>query len=177
MNRIMILVALIIIAAFGICTAGGLPCWYSDSDGFSEHKDCLERRGNESLQVKRFHLASLNFNGNLAIVYGNTQGWMYVNTQGKVVVSGVYPIDNGPDNFHNGFVRFERKGKSGYATVDGRGSIMPQFDGCEAFEDGKARVCNGCRTLPVDSTGEYHELKGGEWFCINTKGKRIACAP
>ncbi len=177
MKRTLILIAVIITAAVGISTAGGLPCWYSDSNGFSEHKNCLEQRGKEWLQVKRFHLASLKFNGNLAIVYGKVQGWMYVNRQGKVVVAGVYPVDNGPDNFHNGFVRFERGGKCGYATADGRGTIIPHFDGCEAFEEGKALVCNGCRTVPVDSTGEYHELKGGDWFCIDTKGKRIVCAP
>lgn len=168
---------MIITAVVVISSAGGLPCWYSDSDGFSEHNDCLERREEESLRVKRVHLTSLNFNGNLPIIYGKEQRWMYVNTQGKVVVAGVQHVDNGPDNFRNGFVRFERGGKCGYATADGQGTIIPQFDGCESFDEGKARVCNGCRTVPVDSTGEYHELKGGKWFCIDTKGKRIVCAP
>jgi hypothetical protein len=174
---ILIVAAILIPQAFASPEAASKSCWYSDSDGFSEHADCLELQGKESLRIKRLHLNRLEFVGDLATVFNKEHGWMYVNRKGEVIISGVASMDNGPDEFREGFVRYERNGKCGYATSGNPGAILPQFDGCMPFENGKARVCNGCRKEPVNSDGEYHALKGGEWFCIDRSGKRVACKP
>ena len=152
----------------------GLPCWYSDSDGFSEHADCLEPREHGLPRVKPPHLGRLRFSGDLAAAFTDKHGWMYVNKRGEVVIEGVVAVDNGPDEFREGFVRYERNRKCGYAGT-GEPLIPPQFDGCTPFENGKARVCTGCRKEAADPGGEYHELKGGHWFCIDRKGGRVGC--
>lgn len=149
-------------------------CWYSGPDGFTEHNGCLERRKLGSLRVNRQHLAHLQFDGRLATIFNNSQGWMYVNRRGVVVLAGVMMMDNGPDPVRDGFVRFQQGRKCGYATLSVKGTIIPQFDGCMPFENGKARVCNGCASKAV---GEHHIYEGGQWFCIDTNGKRVDCAP
>jgi hypothetical protein len=174
---ILIVAAILIPHAFASPETASKSCWYSDSDGFSEHADCLELQGKELLMIKRWHLNRLEFVGDLATVFNGERGWMYVNRKGEVIISGVAALDNGPDEFREGFVRYERNGKCGYATSGNPRAILPLFDGCMQFENGKARVCNGCREEPVDPDGEYHELKGGEWFCIDKSGKRVACRP
>lgn len=164
-------------AAYSQAEPGVKSCWYPDSEGFSEHANCLEPRERELLRIKQPHLSRLQFIGDLAAVFNNEHGWMYVNKKGEVVVAGVTSVDNGPDEFHEGLVRYERNHKCGYATSEGSGTIVPQFDGCMPFENGKAHVCKGCRKERVNSSSEYHELKGGKWFCIDIQGKRVACSP
>ena len=151
-----------------------ISCWYSDADGFSEHGDCLDSLGKGLLRVKPVHLGRLRFSGALAAVFNDRHGWMYVNRKGEVAIEGVVSVDNGPDEFSEGFVRYERNQKCGYAKP-GEPGILPQFDGCMPFREGKARVCNGCRREPVDPGGESHELKGGNWYCIDRKGERVGC--
>jgi len=149
-------------------------CWYLAADGFSEHEECLERHGKDSLRIKPSHLRRLHFNDGYAAVFDKEHGWMVVNGRGEVVVQGVMRMDNGVDDIRDGFVRFEQEGKCGYASLRGSGGISARFDGCMPFEDGKARVCNGCRS---ESDGEYHRYTGGEWFCIDIRGERVACSP
>ena len=150
------------------------PCWYTDSNGFAEHAGCIESRGRE-LRIRKSHLDRLRFSGNMAAAYNSEYGWMYVNSKGIVIVAGVISVDNGPDEFRDGFVRYEKNGRCGYASSGQAGSIAPRFDGCMPFEKGKARVCVGCRREAVDNSGEYHELRGGEWFCVDTGGNQVPC--
>jgi len=175
-NRTIALIAafIAISGGFAFSQTSAKPCWYSDQGDFSEHANCLEWQGKEPLRVRGPHLNRLGFANDLAAVFNNEYGWMYVNKKGEVAIAGVASMDNGPDEFRDGFVRYERNGKCGYATSGGPDAIIPQFDGCMPFERGKARVCNGCRK---ESVGEYHTLNGGEWFCIDTKGKRVDCKP
>jgi len=154
------------------------PCSYAGSDGIAEHADCVEQYGKGLLRIRSPHLGRLTFDENsMASVFNGEHGWMYVNKKGEVVVAGVSAIDNGPETFQDGFVRFERNRKCGYAVLKGPGTIAPQFDGCENFKNGIARVCTGCRSEPVGPGSEYHEMRGGTWFCIDRKGKKVACAP
>lgn len=171
----------IIIMAFQILAASRAmaapdkaPCWYSIHGEVSEHRACVERAGKEKLRVRRSHLRHMDFDGDFATLLDQRYGWMYVNKKGEVVVEHVMPMDNGADYIRDGFVRYERNGKCGYADLSGARTIIPQFDGCMPFEDGVAHVCNGCR---IESDGEYQEYKGGDSFCIDIKGQRIRCAP
>lgn len=170
----MIGITVLMVSDFACARPNASSCWYLGPDGFSEHAGCLMRHGKESLRVKSSHLRRLQFDGDFATVFDKQHGWMYVNRKGGVVVKGVMSMDNGPDDVRGGFVRYQRGGICGYASLHGSGTIAPQFDGCMPFEDGKARVCSGCRSLSV---GEHHAYRGGESYCIDTKGKRAACAP
>jgi hypothetical protein len=64
-------------------------CWYLGADGFSEHEECLEQRGKDSLWVKPSHLRRLRFNDGYAAVLDKEHGWMVVNGKGEIVVQGV----------------------------------------------------------------------------------------
>jgi len=176
MTHKIIFLLLSFLASYGSALAqmSANSCWYSNSNGFAEHANCIESRAKD-LRIGKAHLDHLHFADGLAAVFSKDYGWMYVNRTGAVIVSGVSSVDNGPDAFRDGFVRYEKNGKCGYATSRGDGAITPRFDGCMPFDKGKARVCTGCRREPVDANGEYHELRGGEWFCIDSKGKRVVC--
>lgn len=176
MKRILKITALVYMVAAGLALAGPNenPCWYSGVDGFAKHNECLESPKKNVLRIKPSHLRRLQFDGNFATVLDKNHGWLYVNRKGEIVAAHVMSMDNGADYVRDGFVRYEYGGKCGYVTLDGPGTIVPRFDGCMPFNKGIAHVCNGCRSELV---GEHHEYKGGESFCIDVQGKRVACGP
>lgn len=167
---------LVLIGLMPVVRAGAENCWYSGPEGMADYGDCLESVGKERLKVQQPHLGRLHFNNGLAWIRTEKHGWMSVDKKGFVLVVGVHQIDNGPDEFQEGFVRYKRDGKCGYASRSGEKTISPRFDGCSSFNDGLARVCLGCKSVP-DSSGEHHSLEGGEWFCIDKAGRRAPCAP
>src|SRR5690625_1691708 len=153
--------------------ADGSACWYWQGDqGMTRHADCLTHVGEHLLRVEPDQLDHLVFRGKFATIFADRHGWMYVNKQGDVVVEGVMEMDNGADYVKDGFVRFVRNGKCGYASLGRHHTIRPQFDGCLPFSEGKAPVCNGCHTV---TTGEHHSYKGGQSFCIDTQARRVPC--
>lgn len=95
---------------------------------------------------------------------------MYVNRAGKVVVTCVPTMDNGPDSFHDGLVRVLRNGKYGFANRLGELAVPATYDGAMTFENGRAAVCKSCENKCADPECEHHSFVGGEWFQINTKG-------
>lgn len=167
--------AIIFLSATAVLIASdGSSCWYSVHGEFGERSACLEVGSKGTLRVKRSHLKKIDFDGRFATLRDEKHGWMYVNKKGDVLATGVMAMDNGPDYVQEGFVRYEKSGKCGYENLLGQNSIKEQFGGCMPFENGIAQVCNGCR---LQSDGEHQQYKGGEFFCIDTKAQRIACAP
>lgn len=152
---------------------GSSTCRYwSYEMGLTKHNDCLVHLGNHAMRVNSIYLRQLPFNGKYATIFNDKYGWMYIDRKGAVVVKHVMPLDNGADYLQDGLVRYTRYGKCGYASLDNNSTIPPQFDGCLPFSNGKAQVCNACRPA---TTGEYNSYKGGNWFCINTKGQHTSC--
>jgi hypothetical protein len=49
--------------------------------------------------------------------------------------------------------------------------IEPRFDFAYPFENGKARVCNGCTKK---QNGEHYMIVGGKWGVIDQSGKLIS---
>jgi hypothetical protein len=62
----------------------------------------------------------------------------------KLSLTGVPTFDNGPDEFHDGLVRFVKNHKYGFADRNGKIVIAPRGDGAMPFEKGRAKVCLGC---------------------------------
>ncbi|MGB2624201.1 MAG: WG repeat-containing protein [Candidatus Acidiferrum sp.] len=100
---------------------------------------------------------------------------MYVNREGRAVITGVPVMDNGADWFHDGLVRIVRNGKYGFANRRGQVVISPVYDGALNFEKGLATVCKGCKSkCTAPHNCEYHVFAGGEWFQIDTRGTVVA---
>jgi hypothetical protein len=97
-------------------------------------------------------------------------GWTYVNRQGKIVIDGVPDYDNGPDEFHDGLVRFVKQGKYGFADRHGKVVIPPRYDGAWPFQGGHAKVCSGCVDKCLDRDCEHRMFSGGRWLSIDTHG-------
>lgn len=136
---------------------------------------CIERTQDGQLLITQKVLKELNFDSyGLAPVLSPSRGWMYVNREGKVVVTGVAVMDNWADSFHDGLVRVVKNGKYGFADRRGGIVVPPIYDGAMNFENGTATVCKGCKS---EAVGEHHVFGGGEWFQINTKGTVLARLP
>jgi hypothetical protein len=153
----------------------GSPCMFDFERG--ELPNCILKSAAGDLSIAPQFLKDLEFDSaGLAAVRSATQGWMYVNHKGKVIIRGVPVMDNWADTFHDGLVRFVRNNKYGFANRSGRTVIPPIYDGAMNFEKGNAEVCKGCASKCADPDCEYHVFSGGSWFLINTNGairKRI----
>ena len=86
-------------------------------------------------------------------------------------------MDNWADTFHDGLVRVVRNEKYGFSNRKGQLVISPVYDGAMNFEDGKAKVCNGCTIKCVEQECEYSVFSGGNWFQINTNGTVVSRIP
>jgi hypothetical protein len=147
------------------------PCLFDYERGEVPH--CVYVKADGSHYIAAFYLKQLSYGVNgLAGVRGN-DGWMYVNRRGKVVISVVPTFDNGPDEFHEGLVRFIENQKYGFADPKGKIVVPPQYDGAMPFEGGRAKVCVGCAEKCVDRECEYHVFSGGKWFSVDKNGKTL----
>jgi len=148
------------------------PCLFDLERG--EVPDCLTEGTDGGLYVTPQIRKQLTYDSHgLAAIRTQNYNWMYVDRRGWVVVRDVPTYDNGPEPFNDGLVRFVRDGKYGYADRKGRIAIAPTYDGALPFDDGHARVCNGCR---IKSEGEHSQFVGGNWMIINRKGNGVATA-
>lgn len=92
----------------------------------------------------------------------------YVNGAGRAVP--VLRFDNGADYFQEGLARTVRDGKIGFIDRSLTVRIPPTWDFAFQFEDGFARVCQGCRPVPV---GEHSQMRGGQWGYIDQEGREV----
>ena len=135
-----------------------------------EVPDCVRMRVDGSRSIAAPYLKELPYGTNgLAGVRG-ADGWMYVNRRGKVVITGVPIFDNGPDQFHEGLVRFVKNQKYGFADRNGKIVIPPRYDGAMPFERGRAKVCLGCVDKCAEHECEHHFFSGGKWLSVNKNG-------
>jgi len=181
-SRYLLLSALSIFLSFPLFGKGGSDtgvCAFSPKDASFEHfPNCVRQDTKGNLSISSKYVKKLRFKENgLAEVYSSKRGWMYVNRKGGVVISGVAVMDNGADFFCDGLVRFSKDGKWGFADESGLVVVPPIYDGAMPFEKGIARVCKGCESKCAEPGCEHHVLAGGEWLCVNTKGKVITCPP
>ena len=140
-----------------------------------EVPNCVRLSATGQLFIESRVLKDLHFDSHgLASVLSRREGWMYVARTGRVVVSGVPSMDNGPDSFHNGLVRVVKNEKYGFANRQGKLMVPPIYDGAMNFENGRAKVCKGCESKCVGRSCEYHSFVGGDWFQIDTQGTVVA---
>ncbi|HKD86608.1 MAG TPA: WG repeat-containing protein [Terriglobales bacterium] len=135
-----------------------------------EIPDCIHVQPDGSLAVTPRYMRELPYDsGGLAAVWVAGE-WNYVNRRGIVIITGVPAYDNGPDEFHDGLVRFVRDKKYGFANRKGEVVILPRYDGALPFENGRAKVCLGCVSKCIDRACEHHMFSGGQWLTIGKQG-------
>ena len=144
------------------------------SSEFSTQGVCGKFIDEDTIDIDPKHLKNMDFGeGNSTVLYANAssegkRNVFYVSKSGKVVHT--YFFDNGADYFHDGLARVIKKGKIGFINTKLEVVIEPKYDYARFFENGKAKVCNGCREK---KDREHSMMVGGKWGLIDTTGKLI----
>ena len=185
------------VVAFGFLCAGlpsarsqeartGDSCLFRANE-IEVFSNCVLRDGQGKLFIAQDYVKKLAFDSHgLAPVFDgddSQRGWMYVDRNGRVVVTAVPSADNWADEFSEGFVRTVINKKYGFANRQGKIVIPAKYDGAFPFEHGHAVVCIVCRETCVmsdhpkansDADCEHHIMMGGHWFKINKAGCVVA---
>lgn len=165
-------VVLACIAGCSVASAPNLSCSFiAGEDGVTSVSDCVIPNSMGYSIVSLEVAAQLQYDviTDLAQIH-LPDGWAYVDRGGTIIIRGVPSIDNTAEPFKDGLVRFVLEGKYGFADYRGVVPVAAQYDGAFPFDGGYAAVCTGC---VVERRGEYHEITGGKWLCIDTKGKSV----
>ncbi|WBT56731.1 WG repeat-containing protein [Kosakonia oryzendophytica] len=154
----------------------GCSYWDKKTDNVEQLKKCMEVKEGKLFFLPELFTKSRDVEGTLWVgVYeyardaGLQDGDYYVHAPDSYL--SVIHFDNGPDWYVEGLVRSRQNGKIGFWDYAFRNRIAPQFDYAGQFKEGKALVCNGCKT---QRDGEHVALVGGEWFYIDKTGKRVS---
>jgi len=149
----------------------------------NQKDDYLLRFGSDD----KFGFGYISIDGDTIIPAG-TYAWCYTDTfrtfaivaenSGQLVAIDrqqnqlyeVFNYDNGPDYASDGLFRIFKNGKIGYAALDGRIVIEPQFSCAFPFNDGRAKVAYFCRDTLI---GEHRTWQSTEWFYIDLSGQPL----
>jgi hypothetical protein len=171
MLRAATLSAALLLLSPGVFAQAGQACVFDVEKG--EVADCVRPGTDGGLWINPEYVRQLEFRDGLAALHVDSS-WMYVDRSGHVVVSGVPSFDNGPDEFHNGLVRFVKDGKYGFANRKGKVIVRAIYDGALNFKNGIAEVCLGC---VATHDAEHGYFTAGEWFVVDKKGRESRRAP
>ncbi|WP_241092795.1 WG repeat-containing protein [Xanthomonas bonasiae] len=80
--------------------------------------------------------------------------------------------DSGPDYFAEGLTRGIFHGRIGFYDRQLREVIPPVHDFAWPFENGVARVCDGCRRGTPDGDG-HTPMEGGRWYTIDRNNREV----
>ena len=105
----------------------------------------------------------------LAIVLVKDKGFVGIDRKENILFN-IYPFDNGPDYPACGLFRIIKNGKIGFADLNGKIIIQPQFDCAYPFENNQAKVGVGCKE---NRNGEHRFWSGGNWHTIDLKGNVV----
>ena len=124
--------------------------------------------------ITAFHVAQgqeVAFNKSGVAHILTKDGWVAINRKKKVLYKP-FIYDNGPDYVQEGLLRFVENSKMGFVNEAGKKEIKAQFDFVFPFEKGRARFCNGCKTIKMDEHSMIDE-KTGSWGEVDKKGKIV----
>jgi hypothetical protein len=147
------------------------PCVVEDIDEPSMPA-CVVQAQNDAFYIPKKYWMHPTFNRyGLSAFTIQSFGRVYINHSGRIVIRDVAMIDNGPDDFHHGFVRINRDEMWGYSDPSGR-IVVPVKYSCalnykDQYQDYGPLVCSGCR---LEKQGEYGSCLGGQWFQVDSHG-------
>jgi hypothetical protein len=154
--------------------AGGLlDCAFAPdgTDKVQTAHACASISAAGGLQLKESELDHLTFDGGLATVQVGKL-FFYVDEHGRS--APVASVEGRAVEFRDGLAPSPRliggAYKIGYIDRSLRLVIPPRWDGGLDFEDGRAQVCRGCK---VSRDGDFAELQGGVWGCIDATGREV----
>ncbi|MGB0524686.1 MAG: WG repeat-containing protein [Flammeovirgaceae bacterium] len=102
-------------------------------------------------------------------IVASQEGLIGINRKEKRLFE-VFVYDNGPDYVQEGLFRMVKDGKIGFANMDGKVVIDPQYPCAYAFQDGKAKVALECTSK---QDGEYSFWESETWFFIDKQGEKV----
>ena len=123
-------------------------------------------KGDTVIAIGKYHYCYTDTLRNYAIVLKKGGGCIAIDIKEQELFE-VFWYDNGPDYIVEGLFRIKKDEKIGYANKEGKIIIKPQFDCAFPFKNGKAKVSNSCKTIPV---GEYHKWESENWYYIDKEG-------
>lgn len=127
-----------------------------------------------SKDITKYHLetfGSIHYNTAGVAHIVTPKGWVAIDKNKKVLYTP-YVIDNGPDYYSEGLMRYIENGKVGFVDEAGKIVIPAQFTMAFPFENSRARVCQGCETRE-DGEHSYVDPKTGKWGKIDRHGKAV----
>ncbi|MCZ8240052.1 MAG: WG repeat-containing protein [Leptospiraceae bacterium] len=131
-----------------------IRCRIPKKEIFAYHKSIFDSNPKTSKNQVSFLLSKIGW-----VAYRNDKG----------VLHEVFNYDNGPDPIMEGCYRIIVGEKMGFANLKGEVLIPAIYDWVEPFENGEAKVCNGCMKV---YEGEHYIVKGGKWFSISRPKKK-----
>lgn len=155
--------------------AGGYgDCAYkpNNSDDMATFHRCAMITASGALRLAAGHMDKLSFDndGLAAIQVGKL--FYYITEDGRS--APVAGVEGHAVEFHEGLAPSPRivgaRYKIGYIDKRLRLVIPARWDGGLDFSGGRAEVCRGC-TIAHD--GEFEELQGGQWGCIDADGREV----
>ncbi len=167
--------------AVGLATAIGPPvraaglqdCAFAPDGGdtVQTFHACASISASGALQLKESELDHLTFDDGLATVQVGKL-FFYVDEKGRS--APVASVEGRAVEFHDDLAPSPRliggAYRIGYIDRSLRLVIPAHWDGGLDFEDGRAQVCRGCH---VARDGDFAELQGGVWGCIDTAGREV----
>lgn len=85
----------------------------------------------------------------------------------------VFAHDGHPDKPSDGLYRIKKGNMIGYANLEGKVVIIPQYTCAMPFRNGTARVAKQCESFDAHSKN----MVEGEWFTINRQGLVVETTP
>ena len=155
-----------LLASAGAVAAGSGCLALTEEDGLQPLPGCRFVYGR--LQLEPTALATLRYDTHgLAPVHAGG-GYHYVKPDGRQLP--VITFDNGPDYLAEGLLRGRVGTRIGYFDTQFRQAFPATFDFGWAFDEGVARVCNGCTRGTPDAHG-HAAMVGGTWHRIDRNGR------
>jgi hypothetical protein len=161
--------------AAGPAAAGGLgECAYASdkSDDVATYENCAEVLPSGALRLGAGRLDHLRFDDDGLAIVQVGKFFFCVNEQGRS--APVAGVEGHAVGFNDGLAPSPRRVgggyKIGYIDKHLALAIPARWDGGLDFDSGRAEVCRGC-TIARD--GDFAELQGGRWGCIDTDGREV----
>ena len=146
-----------------------LPCTYWSKRDLETTEHCAAKTA-DGYTIAPAILADLAYTDDLATITFPGHQWFYRHRNGRMVE--VLTYDNGPDPFAEGLARGRIGGDLVYVDRDLTVKIRAPYTFGFPFKNGRADVCIGCVSVPVDG-GEHSFMRAGKWGVIDKTGREI----
>jgi hypothetical protein len=168
-------VAAVNVASAPAWSAGGyVDCAFTpdSADAPQTFPDCALVTDAGQLRLAKGELDHMAFDDNNLAVVQVGKLYFYVGEDGRTAPAA--GVEGHAVEFHEGLAPSPRRVgdgyKIGYIDLKLNLAIPARYDGGLDFSGGRAQVCRGCS---ISRDGDYAELHGGQWGCIDHTGREV----